>query len=108
MDVTEFLDKLGIVPDVEIVITLLPEMVGKFPTQAKTGLEWGTHKTGLEWGTHKTGLEWGTCLGKVPPQAKGRLEWGTRRGTREQAAGHALLERLESIGEEAALGFAEQ
>ena len=99
MDVTEFLDKLGIVPDVEIVITLLPEMVGKFPTQAKTGLEWGTHKTGLEWGT---------CLGKVPPQAKGRLEWGTRRGTREQAAGHALLERLESIGEEAALGFAEQ
>ena len=45
MDVTEFLHKLGMVADVEIVITLLPEMVGKFPTQANTGLEWGTRRT---------------------------------------------------------------
>ena len=69
MNVTEFLHKLAIVPDVEIVIALLPEMLGKVPTQANTGLEWGT---------------------------------------RDQAARHALLQRLESIGEQAALGFADQ
>ena len=73
MDVTEFLHKLAIVADVEIVITLLPEM-----------------------------------LGNVPTQAKRRLEWATRLGTHDQAPRHALLQRLESIGEHTALGFAEQ
>ncbi len=56
MDVTEFLHKLAIVPDVEIVITLLPEMLG----------------------------------------------------LADQAPRHALLQRLESIGEHAALGFVDQ
>jgi hypothetical protein len=42
MNVTELLNKLAIVPDVEIVIALLPEMLGKVPTQANTRLEWGT------------------------------------------------------------------
>jgi hypothetical protein len=39
MDVAEFLNKLWIVPDVEIVITLLPEVLGNGPTQAKSRLE---------------------------------------------------------------------
>jgi|SRR5450631_3624111 len=56
MDVTDFLHKLAIVPDIEIVISLLPEMLG----------------------------------------------------LADQAARHALLQRLESIGEHAALGFADQ
>ena len=56
MDVTDFLHKLAIVPDIEIVISLLPEMLG----------------------------------------------------LADQAARHALLQRLESIGEQAALGFADR
>jgi len=48
MDVAELLHELAIVADVEIVVTLLPEMLGrvvthaKVPTQAKRRLEWGT------------------------------------------------------------------
>lgn len=45
MDVTELLYKLAVVPHIEVVITLLPEMVVKVPTQAKTRLEWGTLDT---------------------------------------------------------------
>ena len=40
MDVTQLLDKLLVIADVEIVVTLLPEMLS--PTQANTGLEWAT------------------------------------------------------------------
>jgi hypothetical protein len=69
VDITKLLHKLAIVPDVEIVIALLPEMLGKVPTQANSGLEWGT---------------------------------------RDQTPRHALLQRLESIGEHTALGFADQ
>jgi len=76
VDVTEFLHKLAIVADVEIVIAFLPEMLGEVPTQANTGLEWGT--------------------------------LATRRGTRDQAARHSLLQRLESVGEQTAFRFADQ
>jgi hypothetical protein len=48
VDVTEFLQELVMVAYVEIVITLLPEMLGRIfshakgSTQAKGRLEWGT------------------------------------------------------------------
>ena len=42
MDVTKFLNELVIAANIVIVIALLPEMLGRVPTQAKTGLEWGT------------------------------------------------------------------
>ena len=90
MDITKLLHKLAIIPDVEIVIALLPEMLGKVPTQANSGLEWGTRDQ--------------AALGKVPTQGNSGLEWGTC----DQSARHALLQRLESIGEHSALGFADQ
>jgi Tat protein translocase TatB subunit len=71
------------------------------PTQAKSGLEWGTKaeqnptqaKSGLEWGTDaeqnptqaKSGLEWGTKAEQNPTQAKSGVEWGTNTPTDSNA-----------------------
>src|SRR6266496_4248031 len=41
MNIAQLLHKLWVIPNVEIVVPLLPEML--FPTQAKIGLEWATH-----------------------------------------------------------------
>jgi hypothetical protein len=61
MDVTKFLHKLAIAPNtvsnIEIVIALLPEALGKSPLEPKPGLNWAPPP--------------------VPTQAKRRLEWGT-------------------------------
>ena len=43
MDVAELLHELLVIADVEIVVALLPEVLGDSPTQAKGRLEWGTH-----------------------------------------------------------------
>jgi hypothetical protein len=44
MNIAQRFHKLRIISDVEIVVSLLPEML--FPTQAKGGLEWATHFLG--------------------------------------------------------------
>jgi len=41
MDIAQLLHELRVIANVEIVVSLLPEML--FPTQANTGLEWATH-----------------------------------------------------------------
>ena len=40
MNVVQLLYKLRVISNVEIEVSLLPEML--FPTQAKSGLEWAT------------------------------------------------------------------
>src|SRR6185369_4255067 len=39
VDVAQLFHNLRVIPNVEIVVALLPEMIG-YPTQAKSGLEW--------------------------------------------------------------------
>ena len=42
MNVSQLLDELWIVPDIEVVVALLPEVAT--PIQAKSRLEWATYE----------------------------------------------------------------
>jgi hypothetical protein len=45
MDIAQLLHELRVISNVEIVVSLLPEMM--FPTQAKSGLEWTTRRIAI-------------------------------------------------------------
>jgi hypothetical protein len=75
VDITKLLHKLTIVPDVEIVIALLPEMLGKIPTQANSGLEWGTRDPRK---AARRGAPGSCAVGDPRLAPKGRARtWGT-------------------------------
>jgi hypothetical protein len=44
MNIAQLLHKLRVISNVEIVVPLLPEMLGGWPTQARFWLEWGSSK----------------------------------------------------------------